>query len=445
METDEYTETTAGGASPGGPLRRDPEDRVVAGVCSGLGRHFGIDPVIFRIGFVALTLAGAAGLVVYGLAWLFIPEHGEETSKAAGLSRHRIPERTLGWGAGILAALVVLKDLGDRPRTGGLAVALVLGGVAVLLITRSSGRDASGPPAGTSGPPPATEPPGSFRAAGPPAEAPVLVDPSGESAGSPAEPDGPARSPAEPDGPAGPSATWPAPSVGGDAFPPGGATAAPPATAQMWPPAVARAPKVKAPPSPLGRITVSVLAIVAGVALFVDRAGWADVSLAAFLSLALLGVGVALVPGTWWGRSRGLIALGVLLGVAAAGATVVDVPLGDGVGDRTFRPAGVAALEPSYRLAMGELTVDLRDAVPAAGTTETVTARVGVGHLVVIVPDGVAVVVDGEVAAGELDLLGRTDEGTTVRSRVEEPARRAGAGRIDLRVSAGAGQVEVVR
>ena len=95
METDEYTETTAGGASPAGPLRRDPEDKVVAGVCSGLGRHFGIDPVIFRIGFVALTLAGAAGLVVYGLAWLFIPESGGEASKAAGLSRHRIPERLM--------------------------------------------------------------------------------------------------------------------------------------------------------------------------------------------------------------------------------------------------------------------------------------------------------------------------------------------------------------
>ena len=54
-------------------LTRSSSDRVVGGVAGGLGRYFDIDPIIFRIGFVVLTLAGGAGLLGYAAAWLFIP------------------------------------------------------------------------------------------------------------------------------------------------------------------------------------------------------------------------------------------------------------------------------------------------------------------------------------------------------------------------------------
>jgi phage shock protein C len=46
---------------------------VLAGVCGGLGRYFDVDPVLFRIGFVVLTLAGGFGILAYVLAWIFIP------------------------------------------------------------------------------------------------------------------------------------------------------------------------------------------------------------------------------------------------------------------------------------------------------------------------------------------------------------------------------------
>jgi len=55
-------------------LRRSRDDRVIAGVCGGLGRYFGIDPVILRIAFVLLLLAGGAGLLLYVIAWIAIPE-----------------------------------------------------------------------------------------------------------------------------------------------------------------------------------------------------------------------------------------------------------------------------------------------------------------------------------------------------------------------------------
>jgi phage shock protein PspC (stress-responsive transcriptional regulator) len=53
-------------------LFRDPDNAMVAGVAAGLGKYFGIDPLIIRIIFVALTFAGAAGILIY-LRWLLLP------------------------------------------------------------------------------------------------------------------------------------------------------------------------------------------------------------------------------------------------------------------------------------------------------------------------------------------------------------------------------------
>ena len=55
-------------------LRRSTEDRVIGGVCGGLGRYFNTDPLWFRLGFVLVTLAGGAGILIYLIAWLIIPE-----------------------------------------------------------------------------------------------------------------------------------------------------------------------------------------------------------------------------------------------------------------------------------------------------------------------------------------------------------------------------------
>jgi len=63
-------------------LRRSTEDRMIAGVCGGLGRYFNTDPVWFRLAFVVVTLAGGAGILIYLVAWLVIPEAGQGESVA---------------------------------------------------------------------------------------------------------------------------------------------------------------------------------------------------------------------------------------------------------------------------------------------------------------------------------------------------------------------------
>jgi phage shock protein PspC (stress-responsive transcriptional regulator) len=63
-------------------LLRSRSDRVIGGVCGGLGRYFDVDPIIFRIGAVVLAFIGGAGLLAYLAALLLIPS--EDSPAAAG-------------------------------------------------------------------------------------------------------------------------------------------------------------------------------------------------------------------------------------------------------------------------------------------------------------------------------------------------------------------------
>jgi phage shock protein C len=56
-------------------LRRPLDDRMVAGVCSGLARYFGVDPVLVRIGFAVLALVTwGVALIAYPLLWVIMPD-----------------------------------------------------------------------------------------------------------------------------------------------------------------------------------------------------------------------------------------------------------------------------------------------------------------------------------------------------------------------------------
>ena len=56
-----------------GKLMRTNDDRMIGGVCGGLGRYLKIDPVLVRLAFVLLTLSGGAGPLVYLLLLILMP------------------------------------------------------------------------------------------------------------------------------------------------------------------------------------------------------------------------------------------------------------------------------------------------------------------------------------------------------------------------------------
>lgn len=54
-------------------LIRSEKNKVIAGVCSGLGEYFDIDPTIVRLVFIVFALAGGPGIVAYLIMWLVMP------------------------------------------------------------------------------------------------------------------------------------------------------------------------------------------------------------------------------------------------------------------------------------------------------------------------------------------------------------------------------------
>lgn len=82
-------------------LYRSRKDRVLAGVCGGLAHYFNLDPVLIRIAFVALALAGGAGILIYILAAIVIPE------ASAGEDVPRADVTTLSQGRVIIGAVLI--------------------------------------------------------------------------------------------------------------------------------------------------------------------------------------------------------------------------------------------------------------------------------------------------------------------------------------------------
>jgi phage shock protein PspC (stress-responsive transcriptional regulator) len=363
-------------------LERARAGRMVAGVCEGLGRYFDVDPIIFRIGFAVAAFAGGAGLLAYVIAALVIPEEG---SRRAALHFGRKTPTVVMWVLIVLGVLALTDGFHNRPFGFGWGI-VVLAGIGWLIWSHEQRRDT--PPASSSSPAPAPAvahpPTQSDSSALPTVETPILLE-DGEPAPEP-EPEARQR-------------------------------------------------------SILGRLTLSVLLVGAGAALLLAQQA-DDVTgrgVESAFAVGLLIVAAALFAGAWWGRALPLIAIGVLFTIAAAGASLFDVPLKGGAGDRTWDP--VASVRPAYRLGVGDATLDLSN---VAGDRVETKASVGIGHLRVVVPHDATVEVDAHAGLGEVRVLGRTADGTDAERSVREAGSELGP-HVTLDVRVGVGQVEVVR
>ena len=94
---------------------RPADDRVLGGVCSGIGRRFGVDPMVVRLAVVVLTLANGVGLAAYLVAWAVLPEEGDELRPSGiQLAPEQRPtaERAIAIGMITLGVLLLIRQIG---------------------------------------------------------------------------------------------------------------------------------------------------------------------------------------------------------------------------------------------------------------------------------------------------------------------------------------------
>lgn len=409
------------------PLRRSKRDKVLAGVCGGLGRYFDLDPVIFRIVLGVLAITGGVGLIFYGFAWLLLPVEGEDDSEAKKLLTGRVEGATL---AAVFAALVGCALFLSMLDNGGLAVfsvlvVLALGGASYWSQRR---RSTTAPEA---------EPQAAHRPAPPETQAPPAP-------GSPSW----WRDPLVKDGTAGPvRATgylWgPDDSTGAVRGTAGGGAAAPERPA--------------ARPVPRGGIggRVFVLALLAGGA--ATASVWQgstlshalQIGLASALAVFGLGLAVSSVKGR---TGFGTVLLAMITAGLLAGASALPREIGTDWKVVDWRPAAVADVQPVYTSGTGLATLDLSRLDVPKGTTLSVRAAVEAGRLKVIVPREVTAQADVSIKLGDIRLPGDTSQdvriksgGETQQETLKPPAGTEAGGTIELHLNAGVGQVEVAR
>ena len=214
-------------------------------------------------------------------------------------------------------------------------------------------------------------------------------------------------------------------------------------TTEPIPPAGPTAPVDHRGPA-TATVLLGALLVLVGIGWLLDSTG-IEVPWRALLPAALIAVGLACVAGAFRGRQHALMVVGValvvVLSVAVAADWDLDVPWTGGVGDRTERPTTPAELR-EYELGVGNLVVDLTRLQVPAGTT-TVETRLGVGELVVELPDGVSVEVVASSGLGEVQVLGQQEGGFA--SRIDTAAELGGDRRLRVDARVGLGQVRVDR
>ncbi len=124
-------------------LVRTRRGRLIGGVCSGLGAHFDVDPILFRIVFVGLAIFSGVGIGLYLAILLLTPEEG--SSRAPIRLRRSSWRSILGVVVVIVAAGIALQATGRAGRGGvwgfgiGIGSLVLVGTIAALVGLRLRG------------------------------------------------------------------------------------------------------------------------------------------------------------------------------------------------------------------------------------------------------------------------------------------------------------------
>ena len=161
-------------------LRRSRSDRVFAGVCGGVARSLGLDPLFVRVLVAVLALFGGAGIVLYLLGWLLLPEDdGRRSVAERAATRPSPPGARRPIALAVLLVIVGLISISfvfDQWH-GAVLLALVVFGL-LMWVDRRGDRVQ---PVGSAGPDPAAMTmamsTSTTGGAGPPPSAPAWTQP----------------------------------------------------------------------------------------------------------------------------------------------------------------------------------------------------------------------------------------------------------------------------
>lgn len=200
-------------------------------------------------------------------------------------------------------------------------------------------------------------------------------------------------------------------------------------------------------PSPRRRLAPQIVAggvlLVIGALWLLERLGAIDLTVTTALAVGTIVVGLALMYLATDGPHGGLIVFGTVLALVATLTAVAPLEgFQGGVGERLVEATEVAELQAEYNLAMGNLTIDLTD-LEALDQATTLSASVGMGELVIRVPEGMPVSITASAGAGQATIFDRNAEGLGVDLTFESDSFAASSAGLTVEAEVFMGSVEV--
>jgi phage shock protein PspC (stress-responsive transcriptional regulator) len=190
----------------------------------------------------------------------------------------------------------------------------------------------------------------------------------------------------------------------------------------------------------LGAILVGTAVLGAGAAVATAAGG------GTIVAVVVIAMGVAMVALSFrHRRARWLVVPALAIAIPSGVVQAAGVDVDHGVGDRSYVPAAIADLKPSYELGVGQVVVDLRRMDwPATAGPVHLKVDVGIGHALVLVPKDVCVQADGHAGLGYVGVLGEESGGADLDDTHGTIARTTATRRLILDADMGIGAIEVL-
>lgn len=364
--------------------RRSRSDRMLAGVCGGMGRALNVDPVLIRVVMAVLILTGP-GVIFYAAAWVLMPGEGSDRSAAQGLFGDRVrADHPWLWpvviGACVFFAIAMMSSFDFGRVVPGPLVVLAL---IWLFVFRRKGHNWSHwghRSTGSNGSAPAQTPPPSGPQYSVPAQSGLPTPPADQASPATQRPQDRVTEPVQP--------VWTEDDpLGLYVDEPPAATAA----ATRRPAAVVKGVKGLKP----------AIVLVTGMALAV--AHLSEASTTTTLTIGLVTLGLGMLFGGFVGKTLGLLPLGILLAACIAASTVFpSVPRK--FADTNFVATAQSTVGPTnmtHQFDAGSVHLDLTKATFVAGAKVVVDG--GVGDVVVKLPPNVDATGTVVTDTGEVD------------------------------------------
>ena len=201
-----------------------------------------------------------------------------------------------------------------------------------------------------------------------------------------------------------------------------------------------RAPR---PRSPLGILTLSGAFCLCGLMILLGNLGVAEIGIGQITAAGLAVTGLGLLVSAWWGRSRLLILVGLLLLPVVVVTGFIHFPLRGSVGGREVYASTIGDVDESYEVLVGTMFIDLLRVKDFPAHRE-LNFDVAAGRVTVYVPERVGVTVNGNIEWGNA-IIGRgRNQGDDLHLENEVPGK-PGQGELEINFNGGIASLYVER